>query len=81
VWLEAVLEELKGSCVQDPVLQGQFMLQMLFGQLHFCLLQKIKELQDVRAAVNVGSATFEHYAAAIIATTDPSPVLQSHHEA
>ncbi len=25
VWLEAVLDELKGSRIQDPVLQGQFM--------------------------------------------------------
>ena len=81
VWLEAVLEELKGSRVQDPVLQGQFMRQMIFGPLHFRLLQQIQELPDVRAAVNAGSATFEHYAAAIIATTDPSAVLQSHHEA
>jgi hypothetical protein len=39
VWLEAVLEELrvKGSLVQDPVLEGQFMLQMIFCQLHFRL--------------------------------------------
>ncbi len=41
VWLEAVLEELKGSLVQNPVLQGQFMRQMLFSQLHFRLLQQI----------------------------------------
>ena len=81
VWLEAVLEELKGSRVHDPVLQGQFMRQMIVGPLHFRLLQQIQELPDVRAAVNAGSATFEHYAAAIIATTDPSAVLQSHHEA
>jgi hypothetical protein len=76
VWLEAVLEEHKGSRVQDPVLQGQFMFQMIFGQLHFCLLQQIQELPDVRAAVNARSATFEHYAAAIIATTDSSAVHQ-----
>jgi hypothetical protein len=69
VWLKAVLEELKGSRVQDPVLQGQFMRQMIFGPLHFRLLQQIQELPNVRAAVNAGSATFEHYAAAIIATT------------
>jgi hypothetical protein len=81
VWLEAVLEELKGSRIQDPVLQGQFMRQMICGPLHFRLLQQIQELPDVRAAVNAGSATFEHYAAAIIATTDPSAILQSHYEA
>ncbi len=69
MWLEAVLKELKGSLVQDPVLQGQFMHQMLFCQLHFRLLQQIQELSDVSATVNAGSATFEHYAAAIIATT------------
>jgi hypothetical protein len=58
------------------------MLQLTVGQLHSSLLQQIQELPDVRAAVNAGSAaTFEHYAAAIIATTDPIAVLQSHHEA
>ena len=81
VWLEAVLDELKGSRVQDPVLQGQFMRHLIVGPLHARLLQQIQELPDIRAAVNAGSATFEHYAAAIIATTDPSAVLQSHHEA
>jgi hypothetical protein len=79
--VEAVLDELKGSRVQDPVLQGQFMLQLIVGQLHSRLLLQIQELPDIRAAVNAGSATFEHHAAAIIATTDPSAVLQSHHEA
>jgi hypothetical protein len=36
VWLEAVLDELKGSRVpsQDPVLQGQFMRQLIVGPLH-----------------------------------------------
>ncbi len=81
MWLEVVLEEFKGSLIQDPVLQGQFMLQMIFGPLHFRLLQQIQELPDVRSAIHAGSATFENYAAEIIATTDPSAVLQSHHEA
>ncbi len=57
------------------------MRQLIVGQLHSRLLQQIQKLPDVRAAVNAGSATFEHYAAAIIATIDPSAVLQSHHEA
>ncbi len=65
MWLEAVLEELKGSCIQDPVIQ--FMRQMIFSQLHCRLLKQIQGLPDVRDAVNdAGSATFEHYAAAII---------------
>jgi hypothetical protein len=81
VWLEAILEELKGSLIQDPVLQGQFMHQMIVGPLHFRLLQQIQELPDVSAADNADSATFEHYAAAIIDTTDPGAILQSHHEA
>ncbi len=49
VWLEAVL---KGSRVQDPVLQGQFMRQLIVGQLHSRLLRQIQELPDIRAAVN-----------------------------
>jgi hypothetical protein len=57
------------------------MLQMIFSQLHVRVLQQIQELQEVHAAVNAGSATFEHYTAAIIATTNPSSVLQSHQEA
>jgi hypothetical protein len=57
------------------------MRQLIVGPLHSRLLQQIQELPDIRAAVNAGSATFAHYAAAIIATTDPSAVLQSHHEA
>jgi hypothetical protein len=57
------------------------MRQLIVGQLHFRLLQQIQKLPDVRAAVNAGSAIFEHYAAAIIATIDPSAALQSHHEA
>ncbi len=45
---------LKGSRIQDPVLQleGQFMRQMIF---HFRLLQQIQGLPDVRAAVNPNS--------------------------
>ena len=45
----------------------------------------MQELPDIRAAVNAVPATFEHYAAAIIATiiatADPGAVLQSDHEA
>jgi hypothetical protein len=57
------------------------MRQLIVGPLHSRLLQQMQELPDICAAVNAGSATFEHYAAAIIATTDPSAILQSHHEA
>ncbi len=81
MWLEAVLEELKGSHVQDQLLQGQFLCQQIVGQLHSCLLQQIQELPDIHAAVNTGLGTFEHYTAAIMATTDPSAVLQNHHKA
>jgi hypothetical protein len=67
MWLEKVLEELKGSHIQDP------MLQMIFGPFHFRLLQQIEELQEVQF-VQLSIRGQQP-----ISTTDPSPVLPSHH--
>ncbi len=41
VWLEAVLDELKGSRVQDPELQGQFMRQLIVSPLHSCTMSRL----------------------------------------
>ena len=81
-WLESLQSALRGELgILDGKLQGQYLRQLVEGPILDQLLRKIEELPDLQAAAANGTATFEDYAAALIACADPDDALACHYEA
>ena len=81
-WLDHLLSALRGEySIHDGKQQGLFLRQLVEGPVLNQLTCKIEELPDLRRAAEQGEATFDDYAAALIACSDPDDALACHYAA
>ena len=81
-WLDQLLSALRGEYnIKDGKQQGLFLRQLVEGPVLNQLTRKIEELPDLRRAADQGEATFDDYAAALIACSDPDDALACHYAA
>ena len=81
-WLTSLLSALRGEySIHDGRQQGLFLRQLVEGPILNQLTRKIEELPELRRAADQGEATFDEYAAALIACSDPDDALACHYAA
>ncbi len=81
-WLDNLLSALRGEySIHDGKQQGLFLRQLVEGPVLTQLTRKIAELPELRRAAEQGEATFDDYAAALIACSDPDDALACHYAA
>ena len=79
-WLDRLLSALHGEySIHDGKQQGLLLRQLVEGPVLNQLTCKIEELPDLRRAAEQGEATFDDYAAALIACSDPDDALACHY--
>ena len=81
-WLDNLLSALRGEYnIHDGTQQGLCLRQLVSDEILHKLSRKIDELPDLRRAAAQGEATFDDYAAALIACSDPDDALACHYAA
>ena len=81
-WLDHLLFALQGEYgIHDGQQQGLYLRQLVEGPVLTQLTRKIAELPELRRAAEQGAATFDDYAAALIACSDPDDALACHYAA